>query len=181
MRIPIALTGAALLVALAGCATTTGATPSAAQAAAPAPAATHADAVADGTPSHPFAFGATHHGQSLDVTISAPHAFTPSDTAFTDAKGGKAVYVTITLSNHSPNQSINPLGEVTINASAGTSAVEDVEDDANGVGEPESDILPGHTLTWKHGFNIPTDAKDLTVTIGTLAADGGINYTGPIG
>ncbi|HEX5401483.1 MAG TPA: hypothetical protein VFX16_04190 [Pseudonocardiaceae bacterium] len=183
MRIILAAAAALALLGLAGCsATTTGAattsqlaTTAAATPAHVAPAAS----TPDGSASRPYPFGATHHGQSLDLTVSKPKSFVPSDTAFADGAKGSAVEFTITMSNHA-NQAFNPLQELTVKATAGDSEASEIDDSANHIGEPDADLLPGHTLTWQHAVIVPSAARDLTVAIGTIAGDGAIYYSVPL-
>lgn len=183
---PVSIVGAALLLAaLAACSSTTpdtrtaapqtGTTTAAAAAVAAAPA-----AAPDGSAAHPFTWGSTHHGKSLDFTISAPKIFHPSDTAFSGDATGKAVYVTITMSDHA-SIAFNPMADLVVSGTGGQSEAQELDDPANGIGEPSADILPGKTLKWKHAFVVPTAAKDLTVSVGTTGNAGGVYYAGPVG
>jgi hypothetical protein len=180
------LTAIAVLAAvvLTGCATTTDAGNAAPAAPAPAaPAATThaaaaAPAAADGSAAHPFTYGATHHGKSLDVTVSAPKRFTPSENAFTTGSGS-AYEVTITIADHA-NQAFSPLGELIVSATAGNAEAGDIEDTDQNIGQPEANVLPGHSLSWKQGFQVATGAHDLTLTVGTIAGDGSLYYSGPL-
>lgn len=186
MRILLAVAGVFALLVLAGCSTAAqgtatanqpavALTPSAATTAHVAPAV----AKPDGSATHPYPFGATHHGQSLNTTLSTPKGFVPSDTAFDDGAKGSAVEFTITMSNHA-NQAFNPLQDLAVKATAGDSEATEIDDPANNIGEPDADLLPGHTLTWKHAFIVPTTAKDLTVAVGTVGNDGAIYYSVPL-
>lgn len=182
MRTLLAAAATLATLALAGCAATTDTSTGAAPAApAAAAATTHAApaATADGSATHPFAYGVTHHGKSLDVTVSAPKRFTPSENAFTEGKG-TAYEVTITLADHA-DQAFSPLGELIVSATAGDAEAQDIEDSDQNIGQPEASVLPGHSLSWKQGFSVPADAHDLTLSIGTIAGDGSIYYTGPLG
>lgn len=154
--------------------------PSAAAAVHTAPAPPSAASTPDGSAAHPLPWGATYHGQNLDVTVSKPTAYKPSDTAMVDDSMPRTVAVTVTVANHSA-QSVNPMSDLTITGTAGSTQAGDVEDSENNVGEPTADVLPGHTLAWKQAFGVPKAATDLVVDLSIGYGSQTLYFTGALG
>lgn len=130
----------------------------------------------DNLATHPLAWGASYHGRNLDITVSAPVAFTPTASAFSGGVTGKDVAVTITVANHG-TAVVNPLGTIVVQATAGQTQATEVVDD--NIGEPTAGILPGKALTWRHGFVVPPAAGDLTVGVGLLGGQS-VYFTGTL-
>jgi hypothetical protein len=133
----------------------------------------------DGSAAHPLPWGATYTGQGVAITLAAPVTYHPSDSAFVDKPTGRDVTVKVAVANKGTD-SFSPLTDLSVDGTAGSTAVQDVEDDANGVGSPSAQILPGHSLSWRQGFGVPTSAHDLTVSLTIGFTGSAIYYAGSI-
>lgn len=168
------------LALLAGCTTApTSSTP--ATGSSSAASATPAQAAADGTAGHPFAFGQTWQPSGkMKISVGAPTPYTPSSSAV--ALGGKtprAVAVSVSVTNV-PDGPPVPGMVITVQATAGDQQVQEIEDSAQNVGSPTASILPGKTLTWKVAFGAPAGAADFTVVVGALGGGTDVYFTGKI-
>jgi len=110
-------------------------------------------------------FGETYQGQRGNITVSAPEAYQPSDTAFVGENSKRTVVVTVTVTNTSQETLTGALwvAKITADGQAG----EVVVDTAKGV-DPTAvpDILPGKQGTWKVAFGLPTDKPgDLVMSL----------------
>lgn len=162
------LIAAALLVsgalgAAAACTSTNasipGDVPAAATHAAPAP----TQSGPDGSALHPLPFGATSLG-GIDMTVSAPTTYHPSDSAYEEPKMPRAIVMTVTVVNHTENAVA--IMDLLDSATANDTSASQITD--TGVGDDvTASALPGHTLKYKIAYGIPSNTTDLSVTIQT--------------
>ncbi|WP_328944298.1 DUF4352 domain-containing protein [Streptomyces sp. NBC_00250] len=100
----------------------------------------------------------------VEVTVSNPKPFTPSEYAAGHTKGNKAYQVTVVVKN-AGKEKFDAVA-VMVNARAGQDGVEaeQVFDEKAGTGF-EGTVLPGKKATVTYVFDAPKDAKNLTVEV----------------
>jgi hypothetical protein len=184
LPVSAALSGVAIIGMLAACSTAPTGTvslPTAAAATTVAakavPAKKAVPARPDGSASQPLPWGATYHDQSMDITLAAPVAYTPSESAFEQTATGRDVTVTVTLVNRS-SAAITPETDLNIQGTSGTAAAGDVED--NSIGAPSSPVLPGHTIKWRQGLSVPKSATDLQLAVALGFGGTNLYYSGSL-
>ena len=137
-------------------------------------------AAADGSADHPLPFGKTWApAGKMAVTIGVPAAYTPSAEAFSPDHSPRAVVMDVTITNV-PGAPVVPAMAISIQATAGTSQVQQIEDVGNKVGSPTANILPGKSLTWKVAFGLPAGQVDFTVQVSTMFGGQTVYFTGKI-
>ncbi|MFC0542660.1 hypothetical protein [Kutzneria chonburiensis] len=125
---------------------------------------TTTQAPADGSATHPFAFGHTWGGPgTLAVTVGVPAGYTPSG-AFAPGSFPRAVVLDIEVANPADSPPL-PAAAIIFQATAGNTTAEQMKDPTNGVGRPEASIEPGKSLKWKAAFIVPATPVDLTVQV----------------
>ncbi|MEU4266479.1 DUF4352 domain-containing protein [Streptomyces sp. NPDC026092] len=131
------------------------------------PTRTQASEAADADDVH--AFGETErYADGVDVTVSAPQRFTPSDGAAGHTAGNRAVKLEVTVRNGS--EARVPLVVIVQGRDAQGREVERVFDDANDLGAGlMGTLLPGRTAVGTYAFDVPGGSDgtlDLEVTVG---------------
>ncbi|RXR28088.1 DUF4190 domain-containing protein [Oerskovia turbata] len=121
------------------------------------------DSVA-GAPSPALTFGdAAVYEDGLEVGVSAPAAFTPSDTAAGDEGFTQFVRVDVTLTNGTA-ETFDPTFTYVTLSSGGTEGSQ-VFDAANEISStPSTSVLPGQSVTFPVVFGV-TDPADLTMEV----------------
>lgn len=107
-------------------------------------------------------FGETVSYEGLDLSVSTPEAFTPSQYA----SGGDLpnnVLVTFTLKNTS-SENFDPAGVYATMSSGGVEAEGVYDSDQGLAGSPTTTVPAGQTVTWKQGFNV-TDPANLVLDV----------------
>ncbi|MBM9466982.1 hypothetical protein [Nakamurella leprariae] len=102
----------------------------------------------------------------LSVSVTAPAAYTPSDSAVGSEDAAAAVRVTIKVVNNSAV--VWDPGYSRVVATAAGAELEDIYDTANGITQlPYTQVLPGHELWFAFGFALADtdDAEDLQVAV----------------
>lgn len=114
----------------------------------------------------PQKFGTTFtYSTGLEVSVSKPEKFTPSDTAAMSEGNGTPITLTITIVNDS-DEPYDPTGYFAT-ASSGGEESESIVDD--GVSEsPTTTVQPGKSITWKEGYKV-LDPDDVTFDIEVAA------------
>lgn len=104
------------------------------------------------------------YDDDLEVTVSAPKPYSPSEYAIGHTAGNKAYVVTIMVENSGKEKF--DAGLFLAEARAGKDGVtaEEIFDDSVGEGFTGT-ILPGKKATVKFAFDAPADAKVLTVEV----------------
>ncbi|MEU9699361.1 DUF4352 domain-containing protein [Streptomyces sp. NPDC047981] len=116
------------------------------------------------------AFGETErYADGIDVTVSEPRGFTPSDTAIGHTAGSRAVKLEVTVRNGS--EAPLTLDAVVVQGrDAKGREVERVFDATQDLGAGLSGtLLPGRTAVGVYGFDLPEDTDgtlDLEVAVG---------------
>lgn len=143
---------------------------------------TPAAAAADGSASHPLAFGQTWGtSDQIRVTLGAPSAYTPSASAFTPGgSAGRAVALDVTIAVPTSLGKAFPAMLLTVQATAGSAQAQKIEDVGNNVGSPTSSVLPGKSLSWKLAFAVPSGPNDFTVQVSTAIGGQDVYFTGKI-
>lgn len=106
--------------------------------------------------------GYTFEG-GVEVTVSAPAAFEPSEYAFTTTEFPSYLRFDVTVTNGSTE----PFDPMAIYATLSSGGVEGeaVFDSDNGLGgTPQTTVLPGKSITWSEGWGV-ADPADLTYEI----------------
>lgn len=112
-----------------------------------------------------LAAGATSaYEDKLKVTVSAPKAYSPDESAIGHTEGNKAYEVTVVIENGGKEKFDAAL--VSLSARAGKDGVtaEEIIDNKVGTGFTGT-ILPGKKATATFAFDAPADAKNLTVEV----------------
>ncbi|MEE1755906.1 DUF4352 domain-containing protein [Streptomyces sp. SP18CS02] len=104
------------------------------------------------------------YDDKVEVTVSEPTPFSPSEYAAGHTEGNKAYQVSIVIENKGTEKFDATL--VTVDARAGQEGVtaEEIFDDKVGTGFSGS-VLPGKKSTVTFAFDAPADAKNLTVEV----------------
>ncbi|MFJ4870673.1 DUF4352 domain-containing protein [Streptomyces sp. NPDC088757] len=104
------------------------------------------------------------YDDDLKVTVSDPKAYKPSEFAAGHTEGNKAYQVTVVIENGGKKKFDATL--VTLAGRAGTNGVaaEQVFDEKVGAGF-QGTVLPGKKATVTVAFDVPKDAKNLTVEV----------------
>lgn len=123
--------------------------------------------------------GTTYNGSPLSVGLSRPVAYTPSASAVTTEKTGRAVTFNIALTNRDTVQAY-PLMSLNVQATSGTTQDADIEDSARNVGGSEADVLPGRSLVWQIAFSVPKDATDITVQVSSMSGGQTLVFSGSL-
>jgi hypothetical protein len=123
--------------------------------------------------------GTTYNGSPLSVGLSRPVAYTPSASAVTTERTGRAVTFNIALTNRDTVQAY-PLMSLNVQATSGTTQDTDIEDSAKNVGSSEADVLPGKSLVWQIAFSVPKDATDITVQVSSMSGGKTLVFTGSL-
>ncbi|WP_406058972.1 DUF4352 domain-containing protein [Streptomyces sp. NBC_01077] len=120
------------------------------------PAADKGDSLADGD--------TQVYEDDVEVTVSNPKPYTPSEYAAGHTKGNKAYQVTVVVKN-AGKEKFDAVA-VMVSARAGQDGVtaEQVFDEKAGTGF-EGTVLPGKKATVTYVFDAPKDAKNLTVEV----------------
>jgi hypothetical protein len=131
-----------------------------------APAAEAPEATEDAVEGKPLAAGDTSiYDDDVQVTVSAPTSVKPGESAIGHTKGNKAYELTIVVENAGKEKFSTDT--LTVSARAGEDGVtaEEIFDgDTYGKGFSGA-ILPGKKATVKYAFDVPADAKTLTVEV----------------
>jgi len=104
--------------------------------------------------------------EKIDVAISKPAAYKPSEYAEKPKKGERAFVVTVEVINNR-DQAIN-VDRISITASIGeeNAEMDAIFDTEAGLkGAPSTALLPGKTARFKYGFVGPTTEKNPVVNI----------------
>lgn len=161
------------LAAVAGCAATpTGATLS--QSGAPA-----APVPAGNSNIVQLPFGGSFNGTALQIGLSKPVAYTPSDSAFITQNTGRYLAFNLTVGDRTADQSF-PAMAISVQAESGSTQDQAVEDSANNIGVSTATILPGKALTWEVAFSVPATAHDVTVQVTSTGGGKVIVFSGSI-
>ncbi len=140
---------------------------------------TTTQALADGSATHPFAFGHTWGKQgTLAVTVGIPTNYTPSS-AFAPGSFPRAVVLDIEVVNPADSPPL-PAAVITFQATVGNATAEQIKDPTNGVGRPEATIEPGKSLKWKAAYIVPATPVDLTVQVGLVYSSVPAYFAGKI-
>ncbi|MFE6459783.1 DUF4352 domain-containing protein [Streptomyces cinereoruber] len=104
------------------------------------------------------------YDDDLKVTVSDPKAYKPSEFAAGHTEGNKAYQVTVVVENGGKKKFDAAL--VTLSGRAGTNGVtaEQIFDEKVGAGF-QGTVLPGKKATLTVAFDVPKDAKNLTVEV----------------
>jgi hypothetical protein len=104
------------------------------------------------------------YDDDVQVTVSAPKPYSPTEFAVGHTEGNQAYQVTVTIENGGKEKYDTSL--VTVDARAGKDGVtaEQIFDGDTGGGF-EGMILPGKKATVTVAFDAPADAKNLTVEV----------------
>jgi hypothetical protein len=104
------------------------------------------------------------YDDDVQVTVSAPTAYSPTEFAIGHTEGNKAYQVTVTIENAGKEKYDANL--VSFDARAGKDGVtaEQILDGDTGAGF-EGTILPGRKATVTVAFDAPADAQNLTVEV----------------
>lgn len=139
---------------------------------------TSADEAADtGESSATVEYGQTYTSpKGIEVSVSKPTPYRPSEYAATDDGFSKYVLITVTYKNDSKKAIDGSMFEY--EATSGDQPAEQVFDDERGVGEDGRTILPGRSLTQKLAFGY-TPGQPLTLQISSYD-DAFIDSMGPI-
>lgn len=128
-----------------------------------APASTDTTSESPSTPQGVGKFGQVVKWDGVDLTVSKPKAFEPSNSA----GGAEKFQHTVSLDVKLTNTGDEPLDPTLVYVSASSaeeeaSAVFDVEKGIDA--PPTTNILPGKSVTWAVAFNV-ADPKDLVVEV----------------
>lgn len=183
MRSALLLAGIAALGLLAACSTPSATSPAAGSATAAATSsATPAAAAADGTATHPLAFGQTWGtDQQIKVTLGAPAPYTPSSSAF--IPGGataRAVAFDVTIAIPTSIDKAFPAMLLTVKTTAGDRQAQSIEDVGNNVGTPTANVPPGKSLTWRVAYAVPAGPNEFTAQVSTAIGGQDVYFTGKI-
>lgn len=181
MRSALVLAGIAVLGLLTACSTPSSTPPAAGGSSSTTSSAAPVAAVADGSAAHPLAFGQTWAPPGkLSVTVGAPAAYKPSSSAFVPGgAAARAVAMDVTVINTDKAQPV-PAMTLSLQATAGSTQAQEIQDSGQNVGTPTATILPGKTLTWKVAFAVPVAGGEFTVGVGTVFGGETIYFTGKI-
>lgn len=137
-------------------------TESAAEAPAEEAPAEEAPAEEEITDGQPLAFGKTvTFEDGLQMTITAPKKFTPSEYAYTGEADGTAVIFQVTLKNGTGKTFDPALFYATVGS--GEAEAEQIFDSGKGLeGSPTTKLLKDKTVKFKIGFMV-LNAKDITM------------------
>lgn len=150
------LTGAALALSLTGCISLDEPTLSDAP-----PSAEETEAPESESPEGVGTFGQVVSWEGVDLTVTKPKAYEPSDTAA--SQGPHTVSMDVKLTN-TGDELLDPT-LVYVSASSGGEEASAVFDVANGVdAPPTTDIKPGKSVKWTVAFDV-VDPKDMTVEV----------------
>lgn len=116
-------------------------------------------------------FGGKWEGENMDIALSKPTSYHPSDSAFVQGNTGRAVVFNVSVTNKTKDDPL-PAMLIDLDAQAGGKNAEAIEDSDNNVGSSMNEILPGKTLTWKVAFAVPKNAKDMDVQWNNASAGG---------
>jgi len=111
----------------------------------------------------------------LQVQVSAPQGFTPSDTAAGNS-GVRAFVTEITVRNGTAQ----PLNPSMISASASVDGQEagSVYDSAQDIGLPTTNVLPGRSVTYRAVFSSPVEHGAVQVDVSPGFSNGTASFTG---
>ncbi|MFP3987940.1 DUF4190 domain-containing protein [Streptomyces sp. E11-3] len=104
-------------------------------------------------------FGATqHYEDGVEVTVSAPRSFSPSDTAAGHSSGHRAVTVDITVRNNSDERLGLALFRVQAKDADGRTAERIFDSAANILSGLSGTVLPGRQAVATYAFGLPPNA-----------------------
>lgn len=118
--------------------------------------------------------GLVFEAEKIDVAISKPGTYKPSQYMERVPKGSVAFTLTVTLVNRNA-EAIKPSG-LYFTASVGTAnaEAEQVFDSGAGIkGAPDTALLPGKTAKFKVAFKAPTDEANPTINVNVTAFEMG--------
>ena len=107
------------------------------------------------------AFGEIASWDGVDVTITAPKPFEPSEWAAGAETYPNSVAVDITLTN-TGNAPLDPSMSYLTASSGGAEASEIFDTDNGADGSPMTSILPGKSVTWTAALNV-SDPADVVI------------------
>ncbi|MEU8889481.1 DUF4190 domain-containing protein [Streptomyces sp. NPDC048442] len=107
---------------------------------------------------------AAEYEDKLTVTVSAPAKYTPGEYAAGHTKGNKARLVTVVINNAGTEKFDAALVTATARAGQDGTEAEQIIDDKVGLGFSGT-VMPGKKVTVKYAFDVPADAKNLTVEV----------------
>ncbi|OII65214.1 hypothetical protein BJP40_17720 [Streptomyces sp. CC53] len=114
-----------------------------------------------------LAAGATHtYADGLEITVSAPKPFEPSEYALDHTEGNQAYQVTVTVENGSKKDFV--ADGVLLEGRAGADGVDAPQIYDEGLDGLSGTVLPGKKATATYAFDAPADAKTLTVEVSVL-------------
>jgi hypothetical protein len=122
-----------------------------------------ADDVAEEAPSNVLSLGQTMvWNDGIEMTVSAPTEFTPSDTSMGWEPGQVAVVFDVTITNNSTEQ-LEPMAYSLV-SSGGVDAA-NIFDSAQGIeGPPSNIVLPGESITWQEAYGV-VDPADIAFQV----------------
>ncbi|MCX5200749.1 DUF4352 domain-containing protein [Streptomyces sp. NBC_00237] len=104
------------------------------------------------------------YDDKLTITVSAPVKYTPSEYASGHTKGNKARLVTVVIHNAGTKKFDASGVLATARAGKDGTNAEQIFDENAGT-MFQGSILPGKKATVKYAFDVPADAKNLTVEV----------------
>lgn len=122
----------------------------------------------------PQKFGSTFkYSTGLEITISEPELFTPTDDDNEADGDGKPVAFTITITNGS-EETYDPVGYIATVASGGEESDSIFDDSLDD--EPSTSVQPGKSVKWREGYLV-LDPDDITFDVEPSAFElGGLTY-----
>lgn len=141
-------------------------------------------AAPDGSRTHPASnsqqpFGQTfHYGDGTTIEVDAPAAYQPSNSAYVPSGSARAVSMRVAI----VNGTAKPLNlvEVTIQASAGDQAVQEIIDVEKGIGTQSQTLPPGARQVFTIAFGVPAEHSDFRVQVEPGFLDQPAFYVGKI-
>jgi len=110
-----------------------------------------------------LAFGDSYTGERSVLTVSAPQALEPSDTAALAEGGERAVVVEVSLQNTGADV-INAY-DLSVSATANGADAPEVYDSEQGIDNSlAGDVLPGRTNTFRFAVSLPAEPVELVVS-----------------
>lgn len=103
------------------------------------------------------------YDNGITITLSAPAAYEPSDSAFAEGDFDAYVSFDVTITNDSVDP-FDPSGLYATMSSGGREAVQSFDSELGLAGQPQTQVLPGRSVTWSEGWGV-ADPADLTYQI----------------
>lgn len=167
MTVLAAITGVTLAASITGCATESGTVTKndGTQSEAAVETVTETEQSAEPESSNPH-FGDTYTWpDGLEVTISQPVEYTPSEYAVGAVEGETALAYDVTITNGT-KEDVESLG-INFTVASGGQEGTAIFDTDGGVEMPTSTILPGKSLTWKIAYSV-ADPTDVQISVDNL-------------